>query len=198
MTTGVIRRFMIATPLSEYAKSDSSVVRALYIYGHPLVVLALLAYVGALTGIVVLPEYLWGTSYSEIVALHVGVSATPAIATRFFMVLPAAFFVMTTTLASRIWFAEERGWHKLWKGRSLLWRTCAFFGLILLCVCGAIGMVIPGDPSFCNGCTTNSHTGLFLLYGFGLPTFVAGCIAGCVALARSILTNQRITISENG
>lgn len=195
MTVGVLRRFMIETPLSKYAKSDSSVVRALYIYGHPLTALALLAYVGALTGTISLPENLWGASYRELVALHARASATPDIAATFFLVLPVAFLVMTTTLAPRIWFAEEKGWHKLWNGRSLLWRACAFFGLILLCLCGVIGMTIPGDPSFCKGCTTNSQTGLFLLYGFGLPTFFAGSIAGCVALVRSTTTNQKITVS---
>lgn len=198
MNAGIIRRFIIETPLYKYSQSESSAIRALYIYGHPLIVCALLAYVAALTGTIVLSANIWGGTYSEFVALHANASSMPAAATTFFLVLPAAFVVMTTTLVPRIWFAEEKGWHAIWTGKSLFWRVRAFVGLILLAICGGIGMAIPGDPSFCNGCTTNSHVGLFLLYGIGLPTFIAGCIAGCIALIRITTVNQKTIVSSHG
>ena len=45
-----------------------------------------------------------------------------------------------------------------------------------------MGALIPADPSFCNGCTTHSRVGLFVIYGVGVPGLFAFLIAAIPSL----------------
>ena len=80
---------------------------------------------------------------------------------------------MSTLVLPRFINVELETWQKRWMLKSIEWQFFMAIFLVILLVFGALGLAIPGDPSFCHGCTTQSKLGLFVIYGFGVPTTFA-------------------------
>jgi hypothetical protein len=91
----------------------------------------------------------------------------------FFAITLIGIPILVPVLAARISRTEKKNWFALWNTKSKLWMVVMLFVTPLLPLITVMGLLIPGDPSFCRGCTTDSLLGLFFIYGVCAPIGVA-------------------------
>jgi hypothetical protein len=144
-------------------------------------------YIAIFAGQFVIPLTIWGEHYADFVRRYAAGASNPKVMIDFFCAYPIAIFILVMSITPRLIYAEEKYWVARWIVKSAAWRVGMIGGLAIIAVGAAFGMSIPGDPSFCNGCTTNSVLGLFAIYGIGLPIGFSLILAGMFCLARLVL-----------
>lgn len=183
-----INRFFVGGPFQSLSRSDSSFIRSIYVLSHPFVIASTIAYFLISTR----PDLsfsvaIWGEGYADFVYRYAESGNSPQIFIAFFSVYPITALLTVLPIIPRLIISEHRYWYSRWVNKSVSWRIGILIWLVLICIVSLLGMFIPGDPSFCSGCTTRSYRGLVAFYGFGLPIGLALVIAGIIALAANIL-----------
>jgi hypothetical protein len=195
MLNRLISNFLLTHGVTRWTNSSSSICRAVYVYSHPIVVFCLLALAICFTNFG--EAFINMSPMNSLNALNevtfnfaskfAEKSLFPQQTKLFFLVWMLLAPVMVLVLAPRIAKAERNGWHKRWNPKSLQWQLSIAFMLVLILIAGVIGLLIPGDPGFCKGCTTHSRFGLFVIYGFGAPTAIALLLAAITDLFKVAL-----------
>jgi len=178
--------FCVSYGFTKLADSHSSLIRTIYIYSHPIVVfcLAILALCFTEIGLKIAnvvqiePFILFAdATIFKIISAFAERSTFPN-QTKFFLgfwILVAP--IMTFILIPRIAHAERKSWYMRWELKTLQWQVLMVIALSLVLIAGVVGALLPGDPAFCKGCTTHSRMGLFIIYGFGMPSAIALLLA---------------------
>jgi hypothetical protein len=183
-------RLFVSPGMQRWADSNSSLIRAGYVFSHPVVMLCLAIYLTCLfepTSGWLTNDYVVGMlghidELTNIPLAFAARSKFPVETASFFRIWVFLMPIMILLLAPRIARAEKKGWYSRWKKKSLYWQFFMIVGLVFVFVGSAMGILIPGDPSFCKGCTTDAKTGLFFIYGFGAPVGFALLLAGIPSL----------------
>lgn len=171
---------------SQWIDSESSIFRTLYILSHPAILLYLLLQACVLTAA---GDSLFGfdfvQSYLRIIDHATdfprSYAARSIHAERIYLFFSVAIIgipAILPVLIARISRVEKNIWVALWETKSTQWIFGMLFVVPLLPLITVMGLLIPGDPSFCRGCTTDSLFGLYFIYGVCAPIGLALTTAG--------------------
>lgn len=186
-----INRFFVGGPFQRLSLSDSSFIRSIYVLSHPFVIASTIAYFLINTR----PEIafsvaIWGKEYADFVYRYAEAGNSPQVFIAFFSVYPITSLLTILTIIPRLITSEQKYWHSRWIIKTFSWRIGILAWLALIGVVSLLGMFIPGDPSFCSGCTTRSYFGLVAIYGYGLPIGLSLVIAGIMTLSKLEFQHQ--------
>lgn len=186
-----INRFFVGGPFQSLSRSDSSFVRSIYVLSHPFVIASTIVYFLISTR----PDLsfsvaIWGEGYADFVYRHAESGNSPHIFIAFFSVYPVTALLTILTIIPRLIISEHKHWYSRWITKTFSWRIGMLVWLALIGIVSLLGMFIPGDPSFCSGCTTRSYFGLVAIYGYGLPIGLSLVIAGIMTLSKLEFQHQ--------
>lgn len=183
-----ITRFLVGGPFQRLSLSDSSFIRSIYVLSHPFVIASTVAYILISTR----PDLafsvaFWGNGYADFAYRYAEAGNSPQVFIAFFSVYPITALASVLTIIPRLIISEHKYWYSRWIAKTFSWRIGILVWLALIGVVSLLGMFIPGDPSFCSGCTTRSYFGLVAIYGYGLPIGLSLVIAGIIALSALVV-----------
>lgn len=166
---------------SQWVDSESSISRTFYVLSHPVVFLYLLLQASVLTAAGdSLFSFSFVQSYIQVIdhvtgfpRLYAEQSVHANRIYLFFAIALVGTPALVPVLAARISRAEKKNWFALWETKNTLWMVGMLLVAPLLPFITVMGLLIPGDPSFCRGCTTDSLLGMFLIYGVCAPIGIA-------------------------
>lgn len=183
-----ISRFFVGGPFQRLSLSDSSLIRSIYVLSHPFVIASTIAYCLISTR----PDFpysvaVWGEGYADFVYRYAEAGNSPQIFIAFFSVYPITALLTVLTIIPRLIISEHKYWYSRWITKTFSWRIGILIWLALIGIVSLLGMFIPGDPSFCSGCTTRSYFGLVAIYGYGLPIGLSLVLAGIISLSTLVV-----------
>lgn len=193
--------FFLKPGLLRLSNSNSSLLRAVYIISHPLILLALFLYISCYFDItkpfvnLILNTdlFVWIDAKYAMQSSFSLKSTFPEVTKYFFGLWIVLTPILILFFLPRITIAEQKGWKKHWSGKSRVWQFFMIIWATLALIAAIFGFLIPGDPSVCNGCTTKSFLGLFFIYGIGCPLCIAFLIS---AISKLFITFIQSHISN--
>jgi hypothetical protein len=182
LLNGFVKYAVLGLGITKFAAYDSSMLRAIYVISHPIILGCLVLYSICFTNLGQ-KEFTFISLNVSLPILFSKLSTFPIQTQNFFNLWVVLTPIMILILGFRIDYAEHKLWEKRWNSKSLIWQL----GMIIFCsailVVAIAGFLIPGDPSFCKGCTTNSMLGLLVIYGLLMPMSIGLLIAGIIRLS---------------